>query len=613
MFNVLLIARAPLQLFQAIQTSILPHLTRLRASGDADPFHRSVMVTLTAIAAFAGSVAVVMAAIGPWPWSLFFGGDVDYGRGGLVIVSIGMGLYLSAATLNQAALARGRAKEAAACWWCCGMAFVAFLLLPGFDDRVLQVEVGFVQPRCRSRPALRALPRRVGEHREQSLTGVDPGGKFAASKPVSVKATVHVLVIGLIDAASLPENAGLGRRVPRRGVTHPHLPPLRGHLRPRGRRSRARDVVAHPRRRGGRLQPRLPLPEGHRRCKHAARGPRPAAHAAGARRRRRASSRSPGTRRSPRSTRGLSPILERARPRRGGRLPRQPERPQPVAALLYGPRAAEGARHAATSSPPAPSTRCPSTCRAGLMFGGALSIPVPDVDRTDYLLILGANPLASNGSLLTAPDMRGRLRAHPRARGQGRGGRPAPQPHRRGRRRAPLHPPGHRRAPAVRAWCTRCSTRGWPTPGAGRACRTGSTRCEAAGARLHARGGGAARAASRPTRSGGMARELAGRRARRRVRAHRHLHAGVRHAGQLAGGRAERRSPATSTARAARCSPAPPPAQRNTRGHAGQRQGRHASAAGRAACAGCPRCSASCRSPAWPRRSTPPARARSAR
>ena len=43
-------------------------------------------------------------------------------------------------------------------------------------------------------------------------------------------------------------------------------------------------------------------------------------------------------------------------------------------------------------------------------------MPVPDLDRTDYLLILGANPLASNGSLMTAPDMPGRLRAL-RARG----------------------------------------------------------------------------------------------------------------------------------------------------------------------------------------------------
>ena len=52
----------------------------------------------------------------------------------------------------------------------------------------------------------------------------------------------------------------------------------------------------------------------------------------------------------------------------------------------------------------------PKQVSSGLMFGAGLSVPVPDVDRTDHLLILGANPLASNGSLLTAPDMRGRLR-----------------------------------------------------------------------------------------------------------------------------------------------------------------------------------------------------------
>jgi anaerobic selenocysteine-containing dehydrogenase len=53
----------------------------------------------------------------------------------------------------------------------------------------------------------------------------------------------------------------------------------------------------------------------------------------------------------------------------------------------------------------------PKQVSAGLMFGTILSVPIPDVDRTDHLVILGANPLASNGSLMTAPDMRGRLRA----------------------------------------------------------------------------------------------------------------------------------------------------------------------------------------------------------
>ena len=45
------------------------------------------------------------------------------------------------------------------------------------------------------------------------------------------------------------------------------------------------------------------------------------------------------------------------------------------------------------------------------MFGHQLLIPVPDIDRTDFLLVLGANPLASNGSLMTAPDIKNRLQA----------------------------------------------------------------------------------------------------------------------------------------------------------------------------------------------------------
>lgn len=44
-----------------------------------------------------------------------------------------------------------------------------------------------------------------------------------------------------------------------------------------------------------------------------------------------------------------------------------------------------------------------------LMYGRGFSIPVPDIDRTSYMLVLGANPVVSNGSLMTAPDMPGRL------------------------------------------------------------------------------------------------------------------------------------------------------------------------------------------------------------
>ncbi|WP_340686190.1 molybdopterin-dependent oxidoreductase [Amycolatopsis coloradensis] len=53
----------------------------------------------------------------------------------------------------------------------------------------------------------------------------------------------------------------------------------------------------------------------------------------------------------------------------------------------------------------------PKHFSSGYLFGDPQTIPVADLDRTEHLLILGANPLVSNGSLMTAPDTRGRLRA----------------------------------------------------------------------------------------------------------------------------------------------------------------------------------------------------------
>jgi anaerobic selenocysteine-containing dehydrogenase len=80
-----------------------------------------------------------------------------------------------------------------------------------------------------------------------------------------------------------------------------------------------------------------------------------------------------------------------------------------LSALLYGPAwlRALGTQNLYTASTV---DQMPKQVSAGLMFGTMLSIPVPDVDRCEHLLLLGANPLVSNGSLLTAPDMRGRLR-----------------------------------------------------------------------------------------------------------------------------------------------------------------------------------------------------------
>ena len=55
---------------------------------------------------------------------------------------------------------------------------------------------------------------------------------------------------------------------------------------------------------------------------------------------------------------------------------------------------------------------------SGLMYGHWMSVPVPDIARTDWMLVIGANPVASNGSMWTVPDFRGKARAL-----QQRGGR----------------------------------------------------------------------------------------------------------------------------------------------------------------------------------------------
>ncbi|MGY6657331.1 molybdopterin-dependent oxidoreductase [Amycolatopsis sp. TRM77291] len=60
----------------------------------------------------------------------------------------------------------------------------------------------------------------------------------------------------------------------------------------------------------------------------------------------------------------------------------------------------------------------PKHFSSGYLFGDPQTIPVADLDRTEHLLILGANPLVSNGSLMTAPDTRGRLRGIQRRGGK---------------------------------------------------------------------------------------------------------------------------------------------------------------------------------------------------
>jgi O-antigen/teichoic acid export membrane protein len=144
-FNVMLIARAPLQLFQAIQTSLLPHLTGLEAREGHAAFARAVRLTVRAIAAFAVAVALGLLAVGPLVMShALFGQTFPYSRWGLALVGLGMGMHLVSGTFNQAALARDRARAAGLCWLAAAAAFVGWMFLPVVSEQLLRAEVGYL-------------------------------------------------------------------------------------------------------------------------------------------------------------------------------------------------------------------------------------------------------------------------------------------------------------------------------------------------------------------------------------------------------------------------------------------------------------------------------------
>jgi O-antigen/teichoic acid export membrane protein len=145
-FNVLMIARAPLQLFQAVSTSILPHLTSLHTSTDPDSdreFHRSVRGVLLGITGFAAFTGIVVLIAGPKLMQIAFSNKFTYDRAGLLLVTLGMGLYLGSVTLNQACLAQGQVRRAAARWILCAAFFIGWNFVPLVSNEFRRVEIGF--------------------------------------------------------------------------------------------------------------------------------------------------------------------------------------------------------------------------------------------------------------------------------------------------------------------------------------------------------------------------------------------------------------------------------------------------------------------------------------
>ena len=378
----------------------------------------------------------------------------------------------------------------------------------------------------------------------------------------------------------------------------PHLSALRGHLRPRARRSRATRSSRSAATRTtssptGYICPkgialkelhedpdrlRTPLVR-HRDGEFATR---------------------PGTRRSPRSTGAPAADPRAARPRRGRRLPRQPDRPQPRRRCSTAASSCKalGTRNVFTGEHGRPDAQAGRRRRCC----SATSLTHPDPRRRPHRL--PADARRQPARLERQPDDRARHAPGGSRRIRERGGKvvvvdPRRTRDRRGRRRARCHPPRHRRPAAARDGRTCSSTRGWRRPRPRSA--SSSTGCEAVERR--------SRATSRPRRSRrstgidagrdprASPRELAGAPTRRGLRPHRHLHAGVRHARELARRRAQHPHRQPRPRRAARCSRAAAAGARNTDGRARPGTRRHDRALDAAGCAACPRCAASCPSP----------------
>ncbi|CAL9626020.1 Periplasmic nitrate reductase [Streptomyces sp. enrichment culture] len=106
---------------------------------------------------------------------------------------------------------------------------------------------------------------------------------------------------------------------------------------------------------------------------------------------------------------GVRPVVERYGPNAVGVVLGNPN-VHTMAGALYPPVliGALGTRSLFTASTV---DQMPKHVSSGLLYGDANAIPVPDLDHTDHLLLIGANPLESNGSLCTAPDFPGRIKA----------------------------------------------------------------------------------------------------------------------------------------------------------------------------------------------------------
>jgi O-antigen/teichoic acid export membrane protein len=131
-FAATMLVRVPVYVFQGLAASLLPNLTRLQATSEADRFRRSVFRAVGILLGVSAVIVAGAALIGPQAMSMLYGSGFDAGRVELMLLAASVGGYLAAATLSQALLAMDAGGRAAAAWGLASILFVGlYVILPG--------------------------------------------------------------------------------------------------------------------------------------------------------------------------------------------------------------------------------------------------------------------------------------------------------------------------------------------------------------------------------------------------------------------------------------------------------------------------------------------------
>ncbi|MDA0168655.1 oligosaccharide flippase family protein [Solirubrobacter taibaiensis] len=130
-FAATMLVRAPVFLFQGVAAALLPRFTELHTRGEHRRIRRALLAAGAGTLTLTGALVAGALVCGPELMRLLFGPGFDVARGDLAILSAGVGCYLAAATLTQAALARELAARTALAWLTAAVAFVAVELFVG--------------------------------------------------------------------------------------------------------------------------------------------------------------------------------------------------------------------------------------------------------------------------------------------------------------------------------------------------------------------------------------------------------------------------------------------------------------------------------------------------